>query len=133
MIIVIKKLIALLAILILTLSCNSKPSLQKYLVDNQTREHFRVVDIPANIVDYNSLNLSDNQIKAYETIDKLNCLMFRKTENNASLFKSELSEVRQLLSDQKYKKLSSYKSKKNKIEIKHTVSIYSLDLEFWMG
>ena len=76
----IKNLLAIIIITSLIVSCNNKPSLQKYYVDNQETKDFMVADIPTSILSIDQDELSESQLEAYNSIIKLNFLGFKIKE-----------------------------------------------------
>ena len=89
------------------LSCNSKPSLQKYYVENQENQNFMVVDIPTSILNIKVDSLSKKQQRAYKSIEKLNFLGFKKTEDNLAIYQSERRKSEHtFLTDDAYKTLN---------------------------
>ena len=69
-----------LIIAILFISCNNKPSLQKYYVDNQENKSFIAIDIPTSALNIDENTLTEKQKEAYNSIGKLNLLGFNKTD-----------------------------------------------------
>ena len=104
----IKNIISICVISLLLFSCNSKPSLQKYYVENQENQNFMVVDIPTSILNIKIDSLTEKQQKAYKSIKKLNFLGFKKTDSNTSIYQSERQKVKEILNDKAYKSLIKY-------------------------
>ena len=101
----IKKLV-MFAIIITTLtSCNNGPTLQTYYVDNELKPGFTSFDIPTSFINVEKVELSEQQRKAYESVDKLNILVFKLDASNTQEFEAELAKVRAILSDAKYEEL----------------------------
>lgn len=101
------------------LSCNSKPSLQKYYVENQENQNFMVVDIPTSILNIKVDSLSKKQQRAYKSIEKLNFLGFKKTDDNLAIYQSERKKVSNILKDDAYKTLIKYGGKNQGAVIKY--------------
>jgi hypothetical protein len=100
------KSIAYMVILVATLySCNQNPSLQTYYVDNQEKQNFLSVDIPANFLNLDENSLTEEQKEAYESIEKLNMLAYRLNANNEAEYNTELQKVKAILDDPKYEEL----------------------------
>ena len=55
-------------------SCNYGETLQSYYVINQVTPSFISVDVPVSFVNFEESALTDIQLEAYESIDKLNML-----------------------------------------------------------
>ncbi|MCO4821724.1 MAG: DUF4252 domain-containing protein [Flavobacteriaceae bacterium] len=87
-------------------SCKQGESLQGYYVANQETPNFISVDIPASFIDLDQVDdLTDDQKEAYDSMDKLNMLGYRVSENNQEEYKAELEKVQILLKDEKYEEL----------------------------
>lgn len=86
-------------------SCNNGPTLQTYYVDNELKPGFTTFDIPTSFIDVDKVELSEQQEKAYESIDKLNVLVFKLDGNNADAHKVELENIKTILTNTKYEEL----------------------------
>ena len=101
----IKKLVVF-AIIITTLaSCNNGPTLQTYYVDNELKPGFTSFDIPTSVINVEKVELSEQQQKAYKSVDKLNILAYKLDGSNTQEFETELTKVKAILSDAKYEEL----------------------------
>jgi hypothetical protein len=101
------------------LSCNSKPSLQKYYVENQENQNFMVVDIPMSILNIKVDSLTEKQKRAFNSIKKLNFLGFKKTDDNSVIYKTERKKVNHILDDVTYKTLIKYSGKNQGAIVKY--------------
>jgi hypothetical protein len=101
----IKKLAMLALIVIAFVSCNNGPTLQTYYVDNELKPGFTTFDVPTSFIDVNKVELSDQQEKAYKSVDKLNVLAFKVDEKNVDVYKTELENVKTILKNLKYEEL----------------------------
>lgn len=86
-------------------SCKQGESLQGYFVANQETPDFISVDIPSSFVNLDQVDLTDEQKDAYDSMDKLNMLGFRVSEDNREVYKAELEKVQLLLKNEKYEEL----------------------------
>lgn len=86
-------------------SCNNGPTLQTYYVDNELKPGFTTFDVPTGFIDVDKVELSDQQEKAYKSIDKLNVLAFKVDEKNGDVYKTELENVKTILKNPKYEEL----------------------------
>lgn len=80
-------------------------TLQGYYVVNQEAPNFISVDIPVSFVNLENAELTDVQREAYESIDKLNMLGYRKSDDNIEDYKAELVKVQTILKDDRYQEL----------------------------
>tara|TARA_R110002073_G_scaffold23229_6_gene79381 strand:+ start:3763 stop:4359 length:597 start_codon:yes stop_codon:yes gene_type:complete len=102
----IKNIVASLLIITALTSCGyGGETLQGYYVVNQEAPNFISVDIPVSFVDLEQANLTKVQLEAYESIDKLNMLGYRKSDDNIEAYKTELAKVQTILKDERYQDL----------------------------
>ena len=102
----IKNIVASLLIITALTSCGyGGETLQGYYVVNQEAPNFISVDIPVSFVDLEQANLTKVQLEAYESIDKLNMLGYRKSDDNIEAYKAELAKVQTILKDERYQDL----------------------------
>ena len=95
------KIIALLAIISITIGCNNKPSLEQYFVTNSENKNFVQVDISPSILNVNQTKLTEVQKTALKSFDKMNVLVFKINDQNKSMFATEKNKVKEILKDQK--------------------------------
>jgi hypothetical protein len=86
-------------------SCNQGPTLQTYYVDNELKPGFATLDIPTSFLDIEQTELTEDEVEAYESIDKLNMLAFIVDDNNKEQLASEVDKVQSILKDPKYEEL----------------------------
>ncbi len=101
----IKKLVMLALVVTAFVSCSNGPTLQTYYVDNELKPGFTTFDIPTSFIDVDKVELSEQQEKAYKSIDKLNVLAFKVDSKNIDVYKTELENVKTILKDPKYEEL----------------------------
>mgnify|MGYP000754816474 FL=1 len=102
----IKNIVASLLITATLISCGyGGETLQGYYVVNQEAPNFVSVDIPVSFVNLEDAELTDVQREAYESINKLNMLGYRKNDDNVEEYKAELVKVQTILKDEKYQEL----------------------------
>ena len=102
----IKNIVASLLIAAALTSCGyGGETLQGYYVVNQEAPNFISVDIPVSFVNLDDAELTDVQQEAYESIDKLNMLGYRKSDDNLEDYKAELVKVQTILKDERYEDL----------------------------
>lgn len=123
----IKIIFSTLCITLLLISCNNKPTLQKYYVANQENQNFMVADIPTSVLNINEKSLTKGQLQAYKSVEKLNFLGFKKTIENNSVYENERTKVNEILSDNSYKSLIKYGSNNQGAIVKYLGSETSID------
>lgn len=110
--------IALMGILLIG-ACSSTQSLQEYYIDNSENPNFISLDVPTSILNLQETNLSETQLKAYQSLRKLNLLAFKKTANNAAEYDAEKTKVNAILKNKDYKELMKLNSQYGKGVIKY--------------
>ncbi|MGV6831541.1 MAG: DUF4252 domain-containing protein [bacterium] len=100
----IKKSVMLFLLVIAYTSCNQGESLQSYYVTNQEKPNFLTVDIPVSMVKVDKSILTEDQLEAYNSIDKLNMLGYSIKEDEEA-YKTELAKVNTILKNPKYEEL----------------------------
>jgi hypothetical protein len=108
--------IALLVSLFLT-SCNNKPTLQRYFVENSEKKNFIVLDVAPSIINVDKTKLSTEQKTALASFDKLNVLAFKLDKNNKAEFESESKKVKEILKGKQYQELMKFGSGKDAASI----------------
>ena len=105
-------LVAILASLLL-LSCNSEPSLQKYFVDNSTKQGFIELDLSSSLINKDKMKLTPEQKTALESFKKMNILAFKLDENNKAQYDIESQKVTAILKSKDYQELMKVGSGKD--------------------
>lgn len=101
----IKKLAVLAIIITAFLSCNNGPTLQTYYVDNELKPGFTTFDVPMSLIDVDKVELTEQQEKAYKSVDKVNVLAFKLDAENSVEYKTELENIKTILKNPKYEEL----------------------------
>ncbi|WP_298534860.1 DUF4252 domain-containing protein [uncultured Algibacter sp.] len=109
---------SLLTAFILT-SCGKGESLQSYYVDNQETKNFISQDFPLSMVDIDKSGFTEEQKEAYNSVSKLNFLGYKSSDDNLETFKTEITKVKTILSDEKYNDLMEFSDKGNKVSVKY--------------
>ncbi|SHH44022.1 protein of unknown function [Winogradskyella jejuensis] len=86
-------------------SCNNGPTLQTYYVDNELKPGFTTFDAPTSLINVDKVELTEQQERAYKSVDKLNALIFQIDENNKEQYKVELEKIKTILKNPKYEEL----------------------------
>ena len=93
------------AVVLLTIACDTNPSLQKYYVDSKENSEFISIDLPSSILQLKDTEVSDDIKNTLETIQKVNFLALQLSETNKELYASEKQKVKEILKNPKYKQL----------------------------
>ncbi len=100
-----KKLLLLVSVVIILCSCEDKPSLQKYFVENTESSKFIAVDLAPSIIKTDKMTLSETEIAALKSFEKMNILAFRTDSTNSVGYEEEIKEVKTILKDESYQQL----------------------------
>ncbi len=95
---------------ILLTSCNSKPSLEKYFVENTENKNFIQVDVSPSILNVQKNKLSESEQTALKSFNKMNVLAFKLNDKNQTQFETEKTKVTEILKDEKYQQLMKFGS-----------------------
>ncbi|MBT8317861.1 MAG: DUF4252 domain-containing protein [Lutibacter sp.] len=93
------------AVVLLTIACDTNPSLQKYYVDSKENSEFISIDLPSSILQLKDTDVSNDIKNTLETIKKVNFLALQLNETNGKLYTSEKAKVKSILKNPKYKQL----------------------------
>ncbi|QJP35596.1 DUF4252 domain-containing protein [Nonlabens sp. Ci31] len=89
-------------------SCDSDPTLQSYIVDSGEKEGFISTSIPKTILGIDDSKLSEDAQKAYNSVSKVNILVYPKTDKNVVTFEKESAQLNNILKGEKYKTLMTH-------------------------
>ena len=81
----------------LLLNCESKPSLQKYFVENTESADFMAVDLVSSIINTEKVSLSNSDKEALKSFEKMNILAFRADSTDIAEYDKEIKEVKAIL------------------------------------
>ncbi|MEH6535673.1 MAG: DUF4252 domain-containing protein [Psychroserpens sp.] len=101
----IKTIITMLILIVTLQSCNQGLTLQTYYVDNELAPGFTSLDVPVSMLRIEESTLTEEQLEAYESVEKLSMLAFVKDESNMEDFEAEIAKVKTILKDPKYEEL----------------------------
>ncbi|MBT8243952.1 DUF4252 domain-containing protein [Winogradskyella sp.] len=101
----IKKRVMLALVVAAFFSCANGPTLQTYYVDNELKPDFTTFDVPTSFINLENVELTEQQERAYKSLDKLNVLAFKVDDNNLEEYKTELEAVKGILKNTKYEEL----------------------------
>ncbi|MFK5878765.1 MAG: DUF4252 domain-containing protein [Flavobacteriaceae bacterium] len=101
----IKYSLMLVTIAVITISCSSQPSLQKYYVDSREDINFIAFDIPLSILKLKNEDVSDEVKETLKTIKKVNILGFQLKDDNKTEYAAEKVKVKAILKNPKFQEL----------------------------
>lgn len=100
-----KKLVIFVLGALFLVSCEDKPSLQKYFVKNTESSDFIAVDLPPSFIKSDKIKLSENEKEALNSFDKMNILAFKSDATKTVSYDKEILEVKKILKDESYQQL----------------------------
>lgn len=100
-----KKLLLFVSTVIIVWSCEDKPSLQKYFVENTESSKFIAVDLAPSIIKTDKMSLSETERAALASFEKMNILAFKTDSTNSTGYEQEIKEVKAILKDESYQQL----------------------------
>jgi len=112
---------------LLTVACDTKPTLQKYYVDSKENNAFISVDLPANIIELKNENVSEEVKNTLKTIKKVNFLALQINETNQELFNAEKEKVKEILKNPSYKQLIRMNTGSGNVTVNYLGSEDSID------
>lgn len=93
------------AVSLLLASCNSKPTLQKFFVENSEKKNFIALDVSSNILNVASEQLTAEQKEALNAFDKVNIIAFKADGTNQKEYQFEKDKLNGILKDEAYQQL----------------------------
>ena len=78
--------LALLATTLFFGSCNNKPNLETYFVENQEKKGFVTFDVTPSILNINATKLSSDEKATLDSFEKMNILAFKVDDKNKAQF-----------------------------------------------
>ena len=94
---------------IVNISCKQGPSLQQYFVEKMDDPSFLIVNLPINTDSLFNDNISAQEQKAITSVDKLNLLFYKKSDDQTEKYKTEVDRVKKILSAKRYQHLMDFK------------------------
>jgi Domain of unknown function (DUF4252) len=87
------------------ISCENKPTLQKYFVKNTESDDFVSVDLAPSVINTENIKLTPDEKAALASFDKMNILAYKTDLTYTEKFDQEIKEVKTLLQEDSYKEL----------------------------
>ena len=114
------KYITALIIAALTLSsCGDQKSLQRYLVDKQEDDRFVKLDLATSLLQNDEADFTEEQKDILNSIKKVNVVAYPLKKGNPNEYESEKSEVKEIISQEKYKTLMKMGSNNSGATLKY--------------
>lgn len=113
--------------LLLLSACGNDVSLQKYIVEKQKDSDFITLDVPSSLIIKENNSLDDEQLKAVNSIKKVNVLALQVKDDNKAIYEIEKQRIHKILSDDKYETLMKYGSNDVGASLMFTGDIEAID------
>lgn len=110
---------ALIIGLLTLMSCTNEKSLQRYLVDKQADDRYLKIDLATSLLQSDESNFTEDEQDILNTIKKVNVVAYPIKGGNVDEYKTEKALVNEILGQEKYKTLSTMKSKGMHITLKY--------------
>lgn len=95
-----RKLVIAIAAAFVVSSCQSEPSLERFMVDHAEAKNFVHMDLTSDMIASQVPNLSSEEQALMKSFKKLNILAYRATDSTDTQLKAKWDEVRQLVQSQ---------------------------------
>jgi len=97
--------LSIFGLMLLMVSCQQEPTLQKYFVENGDKKGFITLDVAPTFIKTDKLNLTTEEQEALNSLHKLNVLAYTKDSLNPARLKVEEEKVKNLLKSEEYDEL----------------------------
>lgn len=114
--------IILIIVLIVFVSCNNKPSLQKFMVENSEKKDFVALDFSSDILNIAKEKLTKEENEALKSFKKINILGFKKSETNEKEYQTEKNKLFEMMKD-----TTTYKEMMKMGNNKQSTTIYIIE------
>jgi hypothetical protein len=105
---------------LLVVSCDTKPSLQKYFVEKENDANFKMVDLSPSLLKLDSVTLSKSEKEALDSFKKMNILIFKSEKNNQKEMVIEQDKLSEILKDTiKFNPLMRFGSNKKGVAVSY--------------
>ena len=110
--------ILMISLLTITISSCTKDRLEEYFVEATENADFLVMNIPANIVEFDTEKLDKKTLQQIKSIKKLKILIYKNNYEKRQKEK-ELQKLQQILNNKKYNVLTKIKNKDYQIVLSY--------------
>lgn len=113
-----KKLYTTISILFLAVflnSCQKELTLQKYLVESQSKDNFTTLDFSTNTLPFDlKEDVSEEDLKAFKSVKKVNIAFLAKSDASEEELTTEKNKLRSIFKDSEYKTLMKFNDKRGR-------------------
>lgn len=108
------------------ISCNSEPSLQKYLVEKQDDAKFMKIDLATSLLQGENSSFSPEEQAVLNSVKKINVVAYPLKGDNAE-YEVERKKVQAILANKQYQTLLKMGSNKSGATLKYTGEEEAID------
>jgi len=101
------------------ISCSNEKSLQRYLVDKQDDDSFLKIDIATSLLQTDGNSLTEEEKDILATVKKINVVAFPIKEGNKAEYDLKKQELKDIISQEKYKTLVKFGSNNKGATLKY--------------
>ena len=106
-----KSIIGTFLLALVVMACNKEQTLQEFIVESKENNEYMSIDLPANIIQLDDMQLSEENKATLATIKKMNFLAFQLSDSNKELYTSEKKKVTGILKQDYFTELMRVKGK----------------------
>ena len=122
-----KSIIGTFLLALVVMACNKEQTLQEFIVESKENNEYMSIDLPANIIQLDDMQLSEENKATLATIKKMNFLAFQLSDSNKELYTSEKKKVTGILKQDSFTELMRVKGKFGDIIVTFTGSDNAID------
>jgi hypothetical protein len=116
---IVKYIIGLALVALSMISCNSEPSLQKYLVAKQDDDKFMKIDLATSLLQSENSSFTQEEQNVLNSVKKINVVAY-PMKGDIAEYEVERKKVQAILADEKYQTLLKMGSNKSGATLKFT-------------
>ncbi|MFY7810141.1 MAG: DUF4252 domain-containing protein [Flavobacterium sp.] len=116
------KKISVFIVLVVFMSCNNKPSLQKFMVENTDKKDFIALDFSSDVLNIPKNKLTKDENEALKSLKKINVLGFKKNQTNDKEYEINKNKLFEMMKD-----TTTYQEIMKVGNLKQSAAIYVLE------
>ncbi len=112
-----KHILVILSLALTFMSCKKENSIQTFFVEHQELPNYSVIDVSSTLIDFSASNLSKDEQKAYNSLDKLHVLLYTVDTTNTQQLQTELNAVNKVFNNKDYTEMMQFSDNGTKFKI----------------
>jgi len=93
---------------LIMVSCKDENSIQTYVVDHQDKPEFLTLDLSPKMVDFSKAELSEDELKVYNSFNKMNIIAYNAKSSDEANYTKELEKAKAVFKNEKYEELMEF-------------------------